>query len=185
VSWGGVAYHALQLVQHAPGEEQANGVSCDQAAERVADNAELGYVSALALDQLQLLLDLNAHALAAEFNAIVCEGAAVTLCDQDVELIGRVLVSQGFGHGPHVVRVAPELPWHVVVLADGADIGTIGVLVRETRDTTELTPWTNTQRCSAPTSPPAYSMFAMTFRTGNVISREISAMVRSSPVRLF
>jgi hypothetical protein len=102
-----VAYHALELVQHAPGEKQPNGVSRHQPPERVANNAQLLDAPAPAPDLFQFLLDLEADALAAELDAIIGEVAAVALRDEDVDLLGREPVAQGFGGGPHVVRVAP------------------------------------------------------------------------------
>jgi hypothetical protein len=101
------SYHALDIVQDAPGKEQANGISCDQPPERIAGNAKLGDVAALALDYVQLLLDLQADALAAALDAVVGEGAAVAFRHEDVDLVGGVPCAEGLGDRGHVVWVAP------------------------------------------------------------------------------
>jgi hypothetical protein len=101
------SYHALDIVQDAPGKEQANGISCDQPPERIAGNAKLGDVAALALDYVQLLLDLQADALAAALDAVVGEGAAVAFRHEDVDVVGGVLCAEGLGDRGHVVWVAP------------------------------------------------------------------------------
>jgi hypothetical protein len=100
--------------------QQADGVARNQPAERVADDAQLGDAAAAALDGPQLVLDLDAHALAAELDAVVGEGAAVALDRQDVQLVGRVLGAQAGGDGGHVVGVAPELRVLVRVLCSSA-----------------------------------------------------------------
>jgi hypothetical protein len=64
-------HHALNSIQHAPRMQHANRVSSYQATKRVADDAELGNLAALALNELQLLLDLGTHAFAAALDAIV------------------------------------------------------------------------------------------------------------------
>jgi hypothetical protein len=101
------SYHALDIVQDAPGKEQANGISCDQPPERIAGNAKLGDVAALALDYVQFLLDLQTHALAAALDAVVGEGAAVSFRHEDVDVVGGVLCAEGLGDRGHVVWVAP------------------------------------------------------------------------------
>lgn len=58
---------------------------------------------------MQFLLDLETNSFAAEFDAIVGEGAAVSLSAQNVELVGGVLGTQGFGNAGHVIWVAPQL----------------------------------------------------------------------------
>jgi hypothetical protein len=100
-------YHALQIVQHAPGGEQADGISRNQSSKRVPDNADLFDIPAPALYDFQLFLDLETHALAAALDAIVGERSAVALRDEDVDLIRRVLGSKGFGDRRHVVWVSP------------------------------------------------------------------------------
>ena len=143
---GEVAHHALEVVQHAAGKEQADGVARDEPAQRVADDAELLDVPPFALDHLQLLLDLEAHALSAALDAVVGEGAAVALGHEDVDLVARELGAEGLGDRGHVAGVAPEL--------DGGENGSVCVLSPRKGGRGMRTPWTSTQRWSASRLPP-------------------------------
>ncbi|KAJ2966588.1 hypothetical protein NQ176_g10079 [Zarea fungicola] len=89
----GGAHHALHLVEDALCVEQPDRVSRHQAAERVANDAELGDFAALALNLLQLLLNLGAHALAAPLDSVVGEAARVALGEEQVQLVAGVLVA--------------------------------------------------------------------------------------------
>lgn len=104
-------YHALDLVQQPLGVQQPNGVARNQAAERVSDDAQLLDLAAPALDNLQLLLDLDADPLAAQLDAIVRKAAAVALRHENVQLRGRVLLTQGLRDVGQMVGVPPEL-WY-------------------------------------------------------------------------
>jgi len=88
-------HQAFEAVEDAFRVEQADGVARDQASHRVAHHAQLGDVAAAGLDSGQLVLDLDAHALAARLDAIVGEVAGVGLNNEEVELVLVVLGAEG------------------------------------------------------------------------------------------
>lgn len=101
--------HALEVVQDALCVQQADGIACDESSQAVAHHAYFFDLATAALDGLHFLLYFETHSFAAEFDAIVGEGAAISLGAQNVELVGGVGSTQGFGNTGHVVWVSPQL----------------------------------------------------------------------------
>lgn len=104
-----ITHHALDLIQDAFGMQQTDSVASNQTTKRVANKTQLLDLAAFSLDELQLLLDLEAHTLTAEFDAIISEGSAVALGGCDPELVGWVPVTQRLGDLSQVRWVSPEL----------------------------------------------------------------------------
>lgn len=116
-------YHALDGIEESLCVEQSDGVSRNQASERVSDDAELCDVSASALNLAHFLLNFGAHALAAALDAIVGEAAAVLLGEEEVEFVARVLVSERFRNVAHVGGIAPKLRFAALAIMTYAQSG--------------------------------------------------------------
>lgn len=78
-------YRRLELIEPTVVIKQADGISCNQSTQRVADDAQL-FDSLSVLRQLfQCLLNLPRDPFSAELDAIVGETAGVALGDKYVE----------------------------------------------------------------------------------------------------
>jgi len=73
--------------------EQTNGISGDQSTKGVSNDTQLPHSVPVPRQLFQLLLNLRRDALAAQFNAIVCEAAGVALGDENMQAVFGILLS--------------------------------------------------------------------------------------------
>lgn len=101
-------HHRLDPVKQTLVVQQTYRIARDQSAKGVSDNAKPFNVCPTSRQVLQCLLYLVGDALATELDPIVGETTGVALCDKYVELVFRILSTEGATQVVQMFGVSPE-----------------------------------------------------------------------------